>query len=228
MNGKKAKARPLCARLRGIARSARATAEQESRHPELAQHADMIRELGKRVLKDILEIGRRLAIAKGLVPHGEWEEWLETEFGWSSDTALNFMRVHEFSQDYESRKFRDLKIAPSAIYLLSQRNTPVQVRDEIIGRAEAGEEITHKTVKAAIWPEPEEAAQEAAPEESEEQEVSKSAWMGRMLIAANKAAGLARIEDWTQFEVDAGLTKAAEEAANAWHRVVAHLRGSAA
>jgi hypothetical protein len=131
------------------------------------------------------------------------------------------MRVHEFSQDYESRNFRLLKIAPSAIYLLSQHNTPARVRDEIIERAETGETIDVKTVKAALKD------KQPAQEESEEQpaqEESRPAWLGRRLIVANKAAGAARIEDWNQFEVNRGLMHAVEETADAWRCLVEHLK----
>jgi len=31
---------------------------------------------------------------KAIAGHGNWYSWLEREFGWTDDTALNFMRVH--------------------------------------------------------------------------------------------------------------------------------------
>jgi hypothetical protein len=64
----------------------------------LAMHAEAIRVLGRRVIGDVIEIGRGLAISKGLCGHGRWLPWLEREFGWSDDSALRFMQVAEFAK----------------------------------------------------------------------------------------------------------------------------------
>ena len=117
---------------------------------KLAEHAEAIRSLGKLAITNIIEIGRRLTEAKRLLVHGKWAGWLADEFGWSAGTALNFMRVYELAEDYKSKNFSDLRIAPSALYALSKRNTPPEVRDEIIERAEAGEKIGINTVQEAL------------------------------------------------------------------------------
>jgi hypothetical protein len=135
----------ICPGTRKAINEAREQAAQAGQNLDLAEHAAVIRRLGRRVITDIIEIGRRLCEAKKLVRHGDWEAWLEKEFGWSADTALNFMRVYELSK---SRNFRDLNIAPSALYLLAKKSTPEPVRTESIERAEAGEAITVKDVKA--------------------------------------------------------------------------------
>ena len=67
-------------------------------HPLLAEHAAEIRHLGKRVITDVIEIGRRLTDAKAHIAHGEWSLWLRKEFGWTDNTALNFMRCHELAK----------------------------------------------------------------------------------------------------------------------------------
>ena len=46
-------------------------------HIALAEHAAVIRALGKRVVGDIIEIGRRLTEAKRLAGHGGWLPWLD-------------------------------------------------------------------------------------------------------------------------------------------------------
>lgn len=43
----------------------------------------------------IIEAGKRLILAKEQVPHGEWANWLESNFSLSQETARNFMRVAE-------------------------------------------------------------------------------------------------------------------------------------
>jgi hypothetical protein len=131
-------------------------------NPVLAEHAAEIRRLGKRAVEDVIEIGRRLTIIRHgldgsppLLGHGEWLPWLEREFAWTDDTALNFMRVYEMSK---SRNFRDLCLPVSALYMLAAPSTPPEVQDEIIARAEAGEKVTVAQVKTAIArrePEPE-------------------------------------------------------------------------
>jgi hypothetical protein len=84
-------AMPLCETSRRTIREARQRAQQTGQNAELAEHAAMIRRLGKRVIEDIIHIGHRLTKAKDLVDHGGWEDWLREEFGWSADTALNFI-----------------------------------------------------------------------------------------------------------------------------------------
>src|SRR5258708_1878960 len=61
----------------------------------LAQNAEVIRALGKRVVGDIVEIGRRLSESKKVCGHGRWLPWLDREFGWSEQTARNYMALHE-------------------------------------------------------------------------------------------------------------------------------------
>ena len=77
------------------------------RCPSLAEHAAVIRALGKRVVGDIIEIGRRLTDAKARCGHGNWLPWLDREFGWKDTTALRFMRCHEFAK---SGKLADLAL----------------------------------------------------------------------------------------------------------------------
>jgi hypothetical protein len=73
----------------------------------LVERASVIRALGKRVARDIVEIGRLLAECKKHVGHGGWPQWLKREFGWSDDSALRFMQVHEL---VNSRNLRDLTL----------------------------------------------------------------------------------------------------------------------
>jgi len=121
--------------------------EYEISAPVLDEHADSIRDIGKRVIADIIEIGRRLTECKKLLDHGNWLPWLEPEFGWTDDTALNFMRVHEVA---ESRNFRDLNLPVSGLYLLAKPSTPETVRDDVMRRAEAGGALSVGEIKRLI------------------------------------------------------------------------------
>ena len=68
----------------------------------LADHAEAIRALSRKMVADAIEIGQRLIDAKRLCGHGNWLSWLDREFGWSDDTALNYMRVAKLD---ESQRF---------------------------------------------------------------------------------------------------------------------------
>jgi hypothetical protein len=110
----------------------------------VTEHAQAIRSLGKRVLADVIEIGRRLTECKGLVGHGNWGTWLDREFGWTDQTARNFMQVHGVAG--KSKKFLDLRLPLSSLYLLAAPSTPPEVRDEIIEQAERGETPTRAEI----------------------------------------------------------------------------------
>jgi hypothetical protein len=118
----------------------------------LAEHAEEIRTLGRRACADIIEIGRRLTECKALVGHGRWRTWLECEFGWSDDTAANYIRAYKLTQEeeFKYRNFRNLNIGVSALYLIAQQSTPSEARTEIIERAEAGEALPIAKVKRVI------------------------------------------------------------------------------
>ena len=62
-----------------------------TRTPEVI--AAEVRALTATVLTNVIEIGRRFAEAKALLPHGEFGAWLESSTGYSQRTANNFMRL---------------------------------------------------------------------------------------------------------------------------------------
>jgi Protein of unknown function (DUF3102) len=113
----------------------------------LAGHAEAIRVLGRRVIGDVIEIGRRLTISKELCGHGDWLPWLKREFGWSDDSALRYMRVAEFAKN---RNLRDLELPVSGLYLLAAPSTPEAARDEVIERSEAGERLTPAQIRETV------------------------------------------------------------------------------
>ena len=59
----------------------------------LEQRADKIRKLQADIQRGIIEIGFELIEAKKEIGHGNWSQWLETEFTWTQQTANRFMRV---------------------------------------------------------------------------------------------------------------------------------------
>jgi Protein of unknown function (DUF3102) len=114
----------------------------------LAEHAAVIRTLGKRVVGDVLEIGRRLTEAREITGQGGWEPWLKQEFGWASQRmALNFMRCHSLNA---SENFSDLNLPVAGLYLLAAPTTPQEARDAILTQARNGKELTYARVKQMI------------------------------------------------------------------------------
>src|SRR5262249_54732493 len=113
----------------------------------LAKHAAAIRRLGKRVVADVIEIGRLLTEGKRICGHGNWLPWLDRELGWTDDTALNFTRVYELPR---SQTFRELGLPLTGRYSLAAPSTPQEARDEIIERAQAGETIPVAEAKRII------------------------------------------------------------------------------
>jgi hypothetical protein len=114
----------------------------------LAEHAAVIRGLGKRVVADIIEIGRRLTDAKKIAGHGNWLPWLEREFGWSRQTADNFINVYEANGKVPN--FGNLNLPLSGLYLLAKPSTPDEARAEVIERAEAGEHLSVADVQRIV------------------------------------------------------------------------------
>jgi hypothetical protein len=114
----------------------------------LAEHAAVIRALGKRIVTDVIEIGRRLHACKEQVGHGGWLPWLEREFGWAERTAQNFMSVADLAA--KSATVADLSIPMKGLYLLAAPSTPAEVTEAVIERAEAGDTPTAAEIKQMI------------------------------------------------------------------------------
>jgi Protein of unknown function (DUF3102) len=88
-------------------------------NPILTEHATEIRRLGKRVVGDVIEIGRRLVECRdNHLKHGEWLSWLEKEFGWTDQTARNFINVYEQSK---SKNFLNLACSARRATIAKQK-----------------------------------------------------------------------------------------------------------
>lgn len=99
----------------------------------------------------IIDTGRRLTECKAPLGRSMWLPWLEREFGWTEQTALNFMRVNELSRS-ETKKFlaaaRNLPVG--GLYLIARPSTTESARDEVLNRAAGGEKVTHAEVKGVV------------------------------------------------------------------------------
>ena len=115
----------------------------------LSESAATIRQLQKRVVSDVIEIGRLLGDCKSRLGHGHWLPWLKREFTWSERTARNFISAYEFARS-RSANVADLGIEVSSLYLLAAPSTPQAARAEVLCRAENGESVPHAEVKRIV------------------------------------------------------------------------------
>jgi hypothetical protein len=122
----------------------------------LAEHAAEIRALGKRAVRDVIEIGRLLNLCRDeLKEEGRWLAWLKNEFDWSRRTAENYINVYvafglKDAITGEVANFATFDVPISALYLISAPSTPKEVRTEVIARAEAGEKVLVEEVKRVV------------------------------------------------------------------------------
>lgn len=102
------------------------------------RHAEAIKFRTQRVVEDIIEIGKSLVEVKAQLPHGAFGDWLKAEFDWGKDTAARFMNVaQQFPQISHGANF-----APKALYILSAKKVPNEVREKALNLASQGEKIT--------------------------------------------------------------------------------------
>jgi len=117
--------------------------------PVLVEHAQAIRALGKRVVDDVIEIGRRLVDCRdNHLEHGQWLPWLKREFNWSRQTADNFIHVYEAQEKLPN--FGNLDLPVSALYLLFAPSTPDEARNAVIERAKSGEALPVAEIKRVV------------------------------------------------------------------------------
>jgi hypothetical protein len=112
----------------------------------LAEHAAVIRVLGKRMIGDVFEIGRRLNESKVLAGHGGFLPWLDREFGWTEMTAVRFMQT----ANLKSNIMLDLDISVTSLYLLAAPGTSEEARDEVVARVQSGETLSVADVQRIV------------------------------------------------------------------------------
>jgi hypothetical protein len=117
---------------------------QESR-AEVYELTKSVKNARRRHLAVIVEIGGTLRRAKELLGHGNFLPWLKAEFRWSERTARNYMSLAAHFQD-KTANFADLDLGTAHELI----DSPAEVSEPIMRRAEAGETISQEEVKAAV------------------------------------------------------------------------------
>ncbi len=117
--------------------------QSQNSTPTLAQLEDEIKFHISQISQNIIEIGMRLIQAKSLVKHGEWSNWLETNFSLSQQTARRFMQVAErFSKTRIDTRFNSTQM----IALLSLPDAE-ETEKFIEQKASEGTPVENMTVK---------------------------------------------------------------------------------
>ena len=123
--------------------------EIEPQHRETVQDAAIdIRQRGQRATADMIAIGHQLSNVKDLIPHGQFVNWLETEFSLSLRTAQNFMAVaNRFGDKNATVAF----LSDSVLYMLSGPRVPEDAVGAVLAEAEAnGKSPTKKRTREIL------------------------------------------------------------------------------
>jgi hypothetical protein len=117
---------------------------RESR-AEVYEPVKSVKDARGRHLAVIVEIGGALRRAKEPLGHGNFLPWLKAEFRWSERTARNYMSLAAHFQD-KTANFADLDLGTAQELI----DSPAEVSEPIMRRAEAGETISQEEVKTAV------------------------------------------------------------------------------
>lgn len=122
-----------------------------------------IKSLIRQTAQDIFHVGQKLAEVKQQLKHGEFRNWLNTEFNWSISSATKFMQV---SEQFKNVNFTHLNFATSALYVLAAPSAPENARQHALQLASRGEHITYSLAKQIVKHHKESAASDAYLSES--------------------------------------------------------------
>ena len=114
------------------------------------QYTSEIKNLMRLTAENIISIGQKLTLVKSQLGHGNFQQWLKTEFEWSEQTARQFMQVYRWSETIENRNFVFSNLGTSALYLLAAPSTPSAARDEVLGLVNIGEQVSYTRAKNII------------------------------------------------------------------------------
>lgn len=106
-----------------------------------------IKSLMRHSVQDIIDIGEKLIEVKQYLGYGNFRNWLEFEFSWSTSSATKFMQVAE---QFRCVNFTHLNITASTLYLIAAPSTPQEARAEVLKRASSGENVSYTKAKEIV------------------------------------------------------------------------------
>lgn len=119
----------------------------EAYRDTLRRSAITIKPRLKRAAEDIFVIGKELKATKALLPHGEYTNWLDIEFGLSERMAQRFVNVYE---RLGSKSDIMSVLPPTTLYLLAAPSTPDEAIQTVETELDAGERISVSAIQRLI------------------------------------------------------------------------------
>jgi hypothetical protein len=122
----------------------------------LAERAERIRELGRQMVGNIIDIGDALLEVRERLSHGEFLPWIAREFGWSERHARRFMEIaRAFGKtanmsDLKPFQLDMVRVGMAALHILSQPEVPQAAREQAIQEASQGERLTQARARQLI------------------------------------------------------------------------------
>lgn len=121
---------------------------------KLREIGEAVRWHARSASDNILLIGEHLTEAKQLCRHGDWEKWLQNEVTWNDRTARQYMQAYKvLGRDMKnlSKTAVELpflgQVDVDALFILSRRTTPAEVRIDALRRARDGAHVTKESLK---------------------------------------------------------------------------------
>ena len=107
----------------------------------------------RKIFDQIVATGRDLIMAKKLLGHGNFGEWLTIEFGWSDRTAQNYMALAALVDELPADKTETVSYLPlRTAYFLASQAVPPSVRSDVLGRIAGGEKVDEDEIKQLLRP----------------------------------------------------------------------------
>ncbi|TWH58894.1 Protein of unknown function (DUF3102) [Desulfitobacterium sp. LBE] len=120
----------------------------------IAAEINAINQESRRILlKNAIEVGRRLKEAKELLNHGEWMKWLKESVSYSKSTAENLMNLYDeygpkllplSDDDPNSQTFGNLTYTQAVLLL----GLPDEKREELVTQNDLGTMTTRQLTQA--------------------------------------------------------------------------------
>lgn len=154
----------------------------------LPQLVAEIKILSQQTAANIIEIGKRLNAAKEQVEHGDWGDWLESNFDFSRQHANRFMRAaSEFSNVTSQLQISQTKIFALLDVPAADRETFLSQPHEVNGQQKTVDEMTSRELAATI-----KALKEAEKDKAEKDKLIQD--QSRRLQSTTDALEAARIK----------------------------------
>lgn len=117
------------------------------------QKTSEIREQIETMKRSAIAIGLRLIEIKAHLDYGQWGRWLEAEFGWSDQSALNYMNAARLAGKIPNYLESEDRFTQTAVTALAAKSVPVSAQKKAVQVAAAlpeGKKLTHKQAKVII------------------------------------------------------------------------------